>query len=329
MPVLTTIVALAIDVHVLSSRPDVNWIGISSPSPKVIWLSGSKATIARSIDGGQSWDYSQPTSSELQFRDIEALDDQHAYALSIGTNGDSRIYYSNNGGKNWQLRYRASGNQFLNCLAVVPRTNEAWVYGDSIDGQWDLVRAPDGRNWLPSRNAIDSPPLDAEGGLAASGGCVRFNNDVWAMGTANASTARLLVKRASGIRFKAIDTPIAAGPAAGIASVWPLNERHVLMVGGDLNQPERRPRIAEYHRGTFTELSEPPLAGALYSLTLTNDQGLLVTNPAGAAYLPNKDSEDWQLLSEENIWNTACNSVNCYLIGKDGYVARFAVPRND
>lgn len=329
MPVLTTFIALAIDVQVLSSRPDVNWIGISSPSPDVIWLSGSKATIARSTDGGASWEYSQPTSSDLQFRDIEALDDLHAYALSIGNNGDSRIYYSNNGGKNWQLRYRASGYQFLNCLAVVPRTNEAWAYGDSIDAQWDLVRAPDGRNWLPSRNAIDSPPLDAEGGLAASGGCVRFHNNVWAIGTANAATARLLIKRASGIRFKAIETPIAAGPGAGIASVWPLSERQALIVGGDLNHPERRPRITEYEAGEFNPISEPPLTGALYSLTVTNNEGLVVTNPAGAAYLPSKTSSDWQVLSEKNIWNAACNSINCYLIGKDGYVARFAVPRND
>ncbi|RUO61895.1 WD40/YVTN/BNR-like repeat-containing protein [Pseudidiomarina insulisalsae] len=326
MIVSSALFAVAIDLQVLATRPDVNWIGVSTPSPEVVWVSGSKATIGRSVDGGTTWQYSQPTSSDLQFRDIEALDDQHAYALSIGNGGDSRIYYTNDGGDNWQLRYRAGGNQFLNCLAVAPKSNEAWVYGDSIDGQWDLVRTPDGRNWLPSRSAIDSPPLGGEGGLAASGGCVRFNNNVWAMGTANAGTARLLLKRSFGIRFKAIDTPIVAGPSAGIASVWPFSEKHALMVGGDLNHPERRPRIAEYKDGDFRTLPEPPLKGALYSLSLTAKQGLIVTNPSGAAYLPSLTSSNWQVFSEENIWNSACNSDYCYLVGKDGYAGRFATP---
>ncbi|WP_417681293.1 WD40/YVTN/BNR-like repeat-containing protein [Pseudidiomarina aquimaris] len=328
MLVSSALLALAIDVQVLATRPDVNWIGLSSPSPDVVWLSGSKATIARSTDGGATWQYSQPTSNDLQFRDIEALDDRHAYALSIGNNGDSRVYYTSNGGRDWQLSYRAGGNQFLNCLASSPKRNEIWVYGDSIDGQWDLVRSPDGRNWLTSRNAIDSPPQGGEGGLAASGGCVRFNNDIWAIATANATTARLLIKRSFGIRFKAIDTPMTAGPNAGIASVWPFSEKHVLMVGGDLNHPERRPRILEYRDDDFTPLAEPPLEGALYSLTVTSSGGLIVSNPDGAAYLPTHESDAWQLISEKNIWNSTCNSQACFLVGKDGYAARFAIPRD-
>lgn len=328
MLVSSALLALAIDVQVLATRPDVNWIGVSSPSPDVVWISGSKATIGRSTDGGNTWQYSQPTSNDLQFRDIEALDDRHAYALSIGNNGDSRVYHTSNGGRDWQLSFRAGGNQFLNCLDISPSRNEIWVYGDSIDGQWDLVRSPDGRNWLPSRNAIDAAPQGAEGGLAASGGCVRFRNDIWAMGTANASTARLLIKRSFGIRFKAIDTPIVAGPSAGIASVWPFSEKHALLVGGDLNHPERRPRIVEYKDGDFTPLAEPPLEGALYSLTVTTKQGLIVSNPAGAAYLPTSNSEAWQVLTEANVWNSVCNADTCFLVGKDGYAARFSVPQN-
>ncbi|WP_173919142.1 WD40/YVTN/BNR-like repeat-containing protein [Pseudidiomarina piscicola] len=309
----------------LPSRPDVNWIGVSSPSPEVVWISGSKATIARSIDSGKTWSYSQPSNTALEFRDIEALDTQHAFALSIGKNGNSRIYYTNNGGSSWQLRYRAGGEQFLNCFAVAPKTNEAWGYGDSIDGQWDLLRATDGRNWLSSSNAIDSPPQSAEGGLAASGGCVRYTEGAWAMGTANASTARLLVKRSFGIRFKAIDTPIAAGPSAGIASVWPFSHEHVVMVGGDLNHPERRPRIVEYKDDNFTALAEPPLEGALYSLTITDQQQLIVTNPSGAALLPSISASEWLTLSEANIWNASCNADECYFVGKDGFTARLAL----
>lgn len=318
--------ATAIELERLPTRPDVHWIGVSTPSPDVVWISGSKATIARSVDAGKTWNYSTPSNSTLEFRDIEGLDDQHAFALSIGKNGNSRIYYTNNGGDSWQLRYRAGGNQFLNCFAIAPETNEVWGFGDSIDGKWDLLRSTDGRNWLSSSNAVGSPPLSAEGGLAASGGCVRYGKNAWAIGTANAATARLLVKRSFGIRFKAIETPLPAGPGAGIASVWPFAEDHVLMVGGDLKHAERRPRIVEYKDDSFTPLAEPPLSGALYSLTVTRDKQLIVSNPSGAALLPSVDSNNWLPLSDANIWNSACNVDACYFVGKEGYTGKLSLP---
>jgi photosystem II stability/assembly factor-like uncharacterized protein len=316
------LLASSITVTPLTSPADINWIGVSAPSAEVVWISGSNATIARSLDGGSSWEYFQPVNQALEFRDIEALDSDHAFALSIGNNGDSRIYYTANGGQDWQLRYRAGGQQFLNCMAVA-NNGEAWVYGDSSESNWEMIRGADGRNWLSARNAVDSKPLPGEGGFAASGGCVRFANQAWAIGTSNASSARLLVKRASGVRFKAIDTPMPAGPNAGITSVWPLAADHVLLAGGDLQHPEARPRLLEYQRNKFTQLPEPPMDGALYSLTLLPDQqGLLVSNPSGAALLPNR-SGSWQTLSEANIWNSACAAEVCYLVGKEGYVARF------
>lgn len=319
----TSVRAQQIQVVPIEGAADIHWIGVSTPSTQVLWLSGSKGTIARSIDGGQSWQISQPSgAAELQFRDIEALDRQHAYALSIGENGDSRVYYTQNGGQEWVLQYRGRSEQFLNCLDVSHTSGEAWVYGDSLEGRWDMVRSADGRNWLPVRNLVDSAPAAGEGGLAASGGCVRYHQGVWAIATANATNARVLIKRERGIRFKAIDTPMVAGPSAGIASIWPYSVDHWLLAGGDLTNPEREPRLLEYKNREFTELSTPPLSGALYSLSVTRDDGIVISNPQGAAWLPNRSAE-WVSLSDANIWNSSCVQDHCYLVGKDGYVAKF------
>lgn len=319
----TVLLSSSVTVETLPAAAPVNWIGVSAPSPDVVWVSGSDATIGRSIDGGQTWTISKPSTTALEFRDIEALDSNQAYALSIGENGNSRVYYTSNGGESWLLRYRAGGEQFLNCMATAP-SGEAWITGDTIDGRWDMVRSADGRNWLTARNAIGQLPQAGEGGLAASGGCIRFNNDVWAIGTANATVARILYKGVTRIRFQVIDTPIAAGPAAGIASVWPYSDKHMLMVGGDLNHPEARPRIAEYKDGDFIDWPEPPLDGALYSLTITPSSDVLVTNPSGAA-LHNASTNEWTQISEANIWNSACVADHCYLVGKEGYIGKFIV----
>ncbi|RUO78298.1 WD40/YVTN/BNR-like repeat-containing protein [Pseudidiomarina taiwanensis] len=312
--------ALAYELTPLNLPNQVQWFGVSTPSRDVIWLSGADSMVARSIDGGVTWEVGKTGPSPLQLRDIEALDSDHAYALSIGKDGDSRIYYTNDGGQNWVLSYRGRGEQFLNCLAVSAK-GEAWIYGDSIDGRWDMVRSADGRNWLPSRNAVDSQPLGGEGGLAASGACTRYNDGVWAMATANATTARVLIKRERGIRFKAVDTPMVAGPGAGIASIWPFSERHWLLAGGDLENPQREPRLLEYQNGEFRELPQAPIAGALYSLTVLPNNEVLVTNPNGAAIL-DSGYETWQVLSDSNIWNASCNGTSCFLVGKAGYVAK-------
>jgi len=306
------------------TKTDVNWIGVSASSANTLWLAGSKGTIARSADAGASWEYFQPGSSDLEFRDIEALDEQRAYALSIGDNGNSRIYFTSNGGRSWQLRYRAGSNLFLNCLAIAPN-NEAWVLGDSQEERWQMVRSADGRNWLNTHNVVDSSPLGAEGGLSASGQCVAVNNGIWAMGTGNAQTARLLIKTQFGIRFKAHDTPMTAGPMAGITAVWPLSEEDVLFAGGDLANNASAPQLMRYRNGDFTTLPAPPLQGAIYSLTLIGNQ-LLVTNPSGAALsneLTASDALRWTKLSTENLWSSHCaNASRCYLVGKNGFVGR-------
>lgn len=325
---LTAVIATAaIELTTLPTQAEEHWVGASAPSANVIWLGSTTGTIARSTDAGATWQYVKPANDQLQFRDIEALDANHAYALSIGDNGNSRIYYTANGGTSWTLRFRAGSNQFLNCIDVSSR-NEAWVYGDSLENHWDMVRSADGRNWMTARNTVDSQPLPDEGGLAASGGCVRFNHDTWAIGTANADTARLLVKRSRGIRFKAIDTPMPAGPGAGIASVWPLAEDDVILAGGDLNNTDTAPRLMRYQSGEFSLLPEPELKGALYSLTVIEraDRAgdMLVSNPNGAAYFDAVNSK-WLPLTDANVWNSVCSSSYCYLVGKNGFVARFTL----
>lgn len=324
MLLMAIVASAAIEVTTLTTQADAHWVGASAPSAQVVWLGSTNGKIARSIDAGETWDYFQPANNTLQFRDIEALDANHAYALSIGENGDSRIYYTANGGKNWALRFRAGSNQFLNCIDVSSR-NEAWVYGDSLETRWDMVRSADGRNWMPTSNSVDSQPLPDEGGLAASGGCVRFHNNTWAIGTANADKARLLVKRSMGIRFKTIDTPLPAGPGAGIASVWPLAEDHVIIAGGDLENPSAAPRLVRYQDGEFSLLPEPEFDGALYSLTLLEradrDGDMIVSNPNGAAYFDAVNTT-WHTLTTNNVWNSVCSSSYCYLVGKNGYVGR-------
>ena len=143
--------------------------------------------------------------------------------------------------------------------------------------------------------------------------------------TGNADKARVLIKGSFGIRFRVVETPMQAGPMAGITSVWPVNEKTFYIAGGDLNDASsNEDRLWHYQNEEFIALSEPPINGALYSLSLIDHNGswLLTSNPQGAAAL-NLDNNEWFKLSDSNIWNIQCHDdISCWLVGKGGYVGR-------
>ena len=320
---LSAVAAEPPKLKVLENLEKQLWIGAAPVSRSTIWLSGENGLVAHSDDGGNSWRYSQPGQDDLQFRDIEAIDNRQAYALSIGDDGQSKVYFTDNGGENWRMRYRAEADTFLNCMDLSPN-GEAWVFGDSVGDSWRIVRSPGGRNWIKAYSAVSQKPLSNEGGFASSGSCVRFNNQTWLVGTGNADTARVLRKGGFGIRFEVIDTPMQAGPNAGIWAVWPVDDEQFYIAGGHLNTDDNEGERLWYYDGDeFSALPEPPLQGALYSLSVVEHQGrwILTSNPSGAAAY-HEPSQKWFKLTDANVWNVQCHSdISCWFVGKDGFAA--------
>src|SRR4029079_3060677 len=66
--------------------------GVSAVSERVAWASGAGATVLRTADGGHTWQKLSVTAEALDFRDVDAIDAQTAYVLSIGNGPASRIY---------------------------------------------------------------------------------------------------------------------------------------------------------------------------------------------------------------------------------------------
>src|SRR4051794_38194297 len=89
-----------------TSGVSVRLRGLSAVSESVAWASGSGATVLRTVDGGITWQKLTVTDDALDFRDIDAIDAQTAYALSIGNGPTSRIYKTTDAGKTWQLQFK-------------------------------------------------------------------------------------------------------------------------------------------------------------------------------------------------------------------------------
>ena len=86
----------------LTSGVTVTFRGVSAVSADVVWVSGSRGTVLRSLDGGATWQNVSPKDKgTLDFRDVDAIDRQTAYILSIGNGNASRILKTTDGGSTW------------------------------------------------------------------------------------------------------------------------------------------------------------------------------------------------------------------------------------
>src|SRR5207247_10405784 len=81
---------------------EADFRGLCAVSAQVAWVSGTKGTFGRTVDGGKTWQAGTvPDAEKLDFRDVKAFDDKTAYLLSIGPGEDSRIYKTLDRAKTW------------------------------------------------------------------------------------------------------------------------------------------------------------------------------------------------------------------------------------
>ena len=128
--------------------------GVSAVSECVAWASGAGSTVLRTTDGGLTWQKLNVTEETLDFRDIDAIGAQTAYALSIGNGPASRIYKTTDAGKTWNLQFKNEDPKaFLDAMSFWD-ANHGIVFGDSVDKQFYILTTADGgRTWsrVPGR----------------------------------------------------------------------------------------------------------------------------------------------------------------------------------
>lgn len=209
--------------------------GVSAVNERVAWASGAGATVLRTTDGGLTWLKLNVTTEQLDFRDIDAIDPQTAYALSIGTGPASRIYKTTDAGATWTMQFKNDDPKaFLDAMSFWDADNGI-VFGDSVDGKlYILLTNNGGRTWsrVPPENL--PPALENEGAFAASGTNIAVfgKTHAW-IGTGAGAKARVLRTADRGRSWQVADTPLAAGQSAGIFSIAFRDAKHGIVAGGD------------------------------------------------------------------------------------------------
>ena len=274
--------------------------GVSAVSERVAWASGSGSTVLRTTDGGATWRKLTVTSDTLDFRDIDAIDEQTAYVLSAGTGPASRIYKTTDAGKTWTMQFKSDDAKvFLDAMSFWD-ANHGIVYGDSINGQLYIMTTSDGgRVWSRVPAANLPPPLENEGAFAASGTNIAVfgESHAW-IGTGGAAKSRVLRTADGGRSWQVADTPFAAGSSAGIFSIAFRDAKHGVIAGGDYKkEQEAVDNLAVTNDGGVTWTLVKGLSGYRSVVAyVPGTKTLIALGPSGGDYSTD-DGQTWTTIT--------------------------------
>jgi photosystem II stability/assembly factor-like uncharacterized protein len=272
--------------------------GVSAASNRVAWASGSGSTVLHTTDGGLTWQKVTVTADRVDFRDIDAVNEQTAYLLSIGNGPASRIYKTTDGGASWTAQFlNQDPKVFLDAMTFWDDAH-GLVIGDSIDGQFCLFQTEDaGKTWARVPPTALPPALPNEGAFAASGTNIAvFGSEAW-IGTGAAATARVLHTRDRGRTWTVAPTPLVSGASAGIFSVAFRDPLHGVVVGGDYSKErDATDNLAVTSDGgaTWTLIRDQALSGFRSVVAYQPGVGttLVAVGPQGADWSTD-DGHSW------------------------------------
>ncbi len=302
--------------------------GLSVVNDKIVWASGTGGTYLRTLDGGAHWEAKTVAGAEqLDFRDVEAWDQDTAVLLSAGTGEKSRIYRTTDGGQNWKLELTNPDEKgFWDCMAFWDRNRGIFV-GDSVDGVLVVMLTADGgQTWSRVPKETLPPALPGEGAFAASGTSVAVQGklNAW-IGT---TKARVFRTTDGGKTWTVADTPMAKGSdSKGIFSVMFVGALGGVAVGGDYRNPADTAGAAArtVDGGKTWRLSEPGPNGFRSAVARWQQMGgrwsLVAIGPTGT-----DASEDgakrWIPLGKDGGNAVGGAGLAIWAVGAKGFIAR-------
>jgi photosystem II stability/assembly factor-like uncharacterized protein len=301
--------------------------GLSAVSEQIAWASGSEATCIMTSDGGQSWQsFSFDVPDSLQFRDVEAFDEQTAYLLSAGTPG--LIYKTTDGGANWILQYEnKSPAIFLDGMAFW-NAQEAVVMGDPLEGYFTILRTEDGgANWQRVASKNIPAPTSGEGGFAASGTNIVVQGEQHAWFASGGKASRVFYSTDGGQQWEVIETPVQQGESSqGIFSLAFADTLRGVGIGGNYLVPEDTSRIACYtvDGGRRWQLAEQMPSGYRSGVAYFPEDQLFIAVGTNGSDYSTDFGKTWTPLDTTNYHSIQAvpGTSAAWLSGNDGRVAK-------
>ena len=139
--------------------------GIDNVGNGVAWASGTNGTVLRTEDGGYVWQLCAipPGAEKLDFRGIQAFDDNTAIVMSSGKGDLSRLYKTTDGCQTWKLLFTNPDKEgFWDAIQFSLRSSNTGhsseiLLGDPVDGSLRYLcnRSTVANTWNVERRNIE------------------------------------------------------------------------------------------------------------------------------------------------------------------------------
>ncbi len=338
------------------SRTTASLRGIHNVGGGVAWASGSNGTVLRTEDGGYLWQTCNipPGAEKLDFRGIQAFDENTAIVMSSGKGDLSRLYKTTDGCQTWKLLFTNPDKEgFWDALQFRDRAS-GYLLGDPVDGQFQLWRTTtEGKEWNREKksNLLTADP-HLQGAFAASNSSLdigRLRGGFLTFGAGGRAGAYVYeVKdisvdcpREESIHecatyneptndWRKSSTPISGGSeGAGIFSVVMREQPFGVIVGGDYKNPNDPKATAAFTiNGGKTWLpAQTPPHGYRSSVAYDSTQKLWITVGPNGTDISRDDGKNWTPLTPsgydppdaDKTWNALSLP---FVVGPHGRIGR-------
>jgi hypothetical protein len=308
--------------------------GIHNVGGGVAWASGTDGTVLRTEDGGYLWQTCTipPGAEKLDFRGIQAFDENTAIVMSSGKGDLSRLYKTTDGCQTWKLLFTNPDKegfwdaiQFADANHLPADKGFGMLVGDPVDSKFTTFVTFDyGESW--KRQSIQGFSEQGEGLFAASNSSLMlYGKSERAFVTGGPTHARLITQSAhstsletgdlkllrggkpfhfSGpMEWTANSIPLATGPSAGAFSIAMKSfstaprQIDVVIVGGDYKLPDSSTgTAASSFDGIFSPAQTPP-HGYRSSVAYDPTQKLWITVGPNGTDISRDDGKNWTPLT--------------------------------
>jgi hypothetical protein len=301
--------------------------GIHNVGGGVAWASGTNGTVLRTEDGGYLWQTCSipPGAAKLDFRGIQAFDENTAIVMSSGPGDLSRLYKTTDGCQTWKLLFTnpdkdgfwdsLNGDRYI--LAVL---------GDPVAGQFPVFYSRDNGNTWARLQHHKLSAQEGEGGFAASNSLMlppRFTTELSVRfvtgGTSGAylhhnrwhwigDFARWQTSEATKLHLGGASSSGAFSiemgcKESGFAATCP-----VVVVGGDYQRPDQRDRTALFasipdHSQNFTDFKSAQTPPHGYRSAVAYDPATktwFTVGPNGTD-ISTDDGRNWRALTPSSL----------------------------
>lgn len=307
-------------------------IAVSAVSDSIAWASGSGGTWVRTLDGGSTWQAGKvPGADSLQFRDVHAVDANHAWLLSIGNGASSRVYYTADGGTNWTLQFtNPDSAAFYDCFGFWD-AQRAVAVGDAVAGHTGILTTDDGGlHWNPTPSATTPTAPDGEGSFAASGTCLVTGADghAWIV-AADSIRSRVLFSSDYGRTWGSVTLPVTSRAGSGAQSITFRDLKHGMALGGGTTAKLGDDNVAVTSDGGLTWALAgrlPMKSGAWGGVFVPGARKptVVAVGPAGSAWSAD-NGKTWVAIDTLNYWSVGFSSPSAgWAVGTRGKITKLS-----